>query len=83
MSHSQYYVGDGSVDNAMLHIQIAFMLGRSDELKKEMGELITQYLQNHLTMLVPEIENKLNLQITVHFQDVLKNSYFKYPSGTI
>lgn len=83
LSHSNYYIADGATDHALLHLEITFMEGRSDELKKEMGEMMILYLQNYLNILIPEYENKLKIQITVHFQDIRRKAYFKYPSGTI
>lgn len=83
LSHSHYYIADGATAHAMLHIEISFMEGRSDALKNEMGETILHYLHNYLNVLIPEYKDQLKVQITVHFQDMLKSAYFKYPSGTI
>ena len=83
VAHSMYYLADGSNEHAMLHLEIAFIEGRSDELKRKMGQMIMEYIQNYLNTIIPELENKLKIQITIHFQDIMKKSYFKYPSGTI
>ncbi len=83
LSHSHYYIADGKIDHALLHLEISFMEGRSDELKKEMGEMMIQYLQDYLNILYQDRAKKLKIQITVHFQDISKKSYFKYPSRMI
>ncbi|MHA2250342.1 MAG: 5-carboxymethyl-2-hydroxymuconate Delta-isomerase [Candidatus Kariarchaeaceae archaeon] len=76
--HADFYIGDGSSDHAFVHLEISLLEGRSNELKEKMGKDILGFLQDAIST-----ENILKLQITVHFKDISKNSYFKYPSGTL
>ena len=74
IEQSRYLVGNGDPDNAFMHLEIAFMEGRSDELKKIIGHEILNYFKTVITG---------NTQITVHITDLLKNAYFKHPAGTL
>lgn len=74
IEQSRYLVGNGNPINAFVHLEIAFMEGRSDELKKIIGDEILNYMK---TVIIKGV------QITVHITDLLRNSYFKHPSGTL
>lgn len=74
IEQTRFLVGNGEPDNAFVHLEIAFMEGRSDELKQLIGKEILNYLKNVIAD---------GVQITVHITDLPRNSYFKHPSGTL
>ena len=73
-----FYIGDGDPDNAFIHLNIEFVEGRSDEVKKAIGqeclELVKRYYHMHLSEA---------LQITVKIDDIPLDFYFKDPAGTL
>ena len=72
-----YAVGDGSPDNAFLHLDVRFMEGRSEATKRAIGQELLQILKQEFP------DTNLDLQITVEIRDILANSYFKHPEGTL
>ena len=72
-----YAVGDGSPDNAFLHLDVRFMEGRPDEVKRTIGNELLQILREDFS------EAGLDLQITVEIRDIMGNTYFKHPEGTL
>ncbi len=72
------YIGDGNPDNAFIHLDIAFVEGRSDEIKQAIGreclELVKRYYRLHLSE---------NLQITLWIRDIELDCYFKDPAGSL
>jgi len=72
-----YAVGDGSLDNAFLHLDVRFMEGRPDEVKRAIGNELLQILMESFP------GTGLDLQITVEIRDIMGNSYFKHPEGTL
>ena len=72
-----YAVGDGNPDNAFLHLDVRFMAGRSEATKQAIGNALLQILREGF------LNADLDLQITVEIQDILANSYFKHPEGTL
>ena len=72
-----YAVGDGSPDSAFLHLDVRFMEGRSEATKRAIGQELLQILKQEFP------DTNLDLQITVEIRDILANSYFKHPEGTL
>ena len=60
-----YAVGDGSPDNAFLHLDVRFMEGRPDEVKRTIGNELLQILREDFS------EAGLDLQITVEIRDIV------------
>ena len=75
---SDCYIGDGSKDNAFVHLDIEFVEGRSAEVKQAIGreclDLLKQYYRQHLSE---------RLQITVKIHDIALDFYFKHPPGSL
>ncbi len=74
-----YYIANGKPDNAFIHLEIRFIEGRTPEMKKEIGEQCLGYLESYFS----ESASNLDLQITVEILDIRKQSYFKFPKGTL
>ena len=72
-----YAVGDGNPENAFLHLDVRFMEGRSEATKQAIGNELLQILKDEFLV------SSLDLQITVEIRDILANSYFKHPEGTL
>ncbi len=72
------YVGDGNPENAFIHLDIAFIAGRSLEIRQAIGreclELVRRYYHLHLSEA---------LQITVQVGEIDRDVYFKDPAGTL
>ena len=79
LEHTRYYVGDGSGEQAFVHLEIAILEGRDDTTKAELGNSLLSMLQTHL---LPENAGK-DLQITVEIKDINRKQYFKFPKGSI
>ncbi|MEM7563431.1 MAG: hypothetical protein AAF353_10340 [Pseudomonadota bacterium] len=75
---SPFYVGDGNSANAFIHLDIEFVKGRSDEVKKAIGAQCLSLLQKYYQKQLNE-----HLQITVKIDDIALDFYFKYPEGTL
>lgn len=74
----EYHIGNGSKNNAFVHVEIQWLEGRSNDVKKQLGEKIIQVLQEYFAYMLHE----LDVQLTVHIIDIARNFYFKYPEGT-
>ena len=71
--HDQYYVGDGSDNNAFVHLTVAVLKGRSSEIKQNMGHKILAYLENVFAI----SKEKLNCSITLELLEMNRETYFK------
>ncbi|MBC8496371.1 MAG: 5-carboxymethyl-2-hydroxymuconate Delta-isomerase [Chloroflexi bacterium] len=74
-----YYIANGETANAFLHLEIRFIEGRTPERKAEIGEQCLEFLEIYFAKSI----SSLNLQITVEIVDIHKQSYFKFPKGTL
>jgi 5-carboxymethyl-2-hydroxymuconate isomerase len=74
-----WVVADGEGDLAFVHLDIRFLEGRQEEVKRAVGEEAVDILKAHFQPL-PE---GLDLQITVEVQDIRRGAYFKDPPGTL
>lgn len=75
----EFHVGDGHPSNAFVHLEIRFIEGRSDEAKQKLG---TESM-NQLKQFFDKSIARLDLQITVEVDDIRRDSYFKFPEGTL
>ncbi|MFW9995814.1 MAG: 5-carboxymethyl-2-hydroxymuconate Delta-isomerase [Candidatus Odinarchaeota archaeon] len=74
-----YFIGTGKTDSAFIHLEIQWIEGRTEEVKTQLGRDLLNLLKgNYISSL-----ETLGIQITVHLIDIAKNSYFKYPGGTL
>lgn len=76
--HGDFFIGGGG-NKSFVHLELAILEGRSEELKKLTGSRILKTMENYFLKNNPENE----MQITVELRDILKNSYFKFPKGTL
>jgi len=73
---TDYLVGDGTGDNAFVHLSICIFEGRQQELKTDIGNALLRLLQQYFIS-----EKASGMQITVEIQEIVKQSYFKFPAG--
>ncbi len=74
-----YLVGDGAISGAFVHVELSLVKGRSAEWIDRIGSLTLEKLE----AAYDDSKNSLDLQITLHFSDLDRERYFKYPSGTL
>lgn len=66
---NNYYIANGNGENKFLHLDVNLLSGRTYDAKKKCGKVIFDKLREFFT------DSKL--QITVRFNDVPKDFYFK------
>lgn len=67
-----YLISDGEIQDGLVHLEIAVLVGRSEELLKNISKQLYQLLNNHLIA-----ENVLiKVQLSVEIRN-LSESYFK------
>ena len=76
---NNYFVGDGSSTGAFVHVDLMLVKGRSAEWVEKIGNLVLEKLEAAYS----ESKDVLDLQITIHFSDLDRERYFKFPSGTL
>ena len=65
-------IGDGSNTNAMIHVDLRILSGRSAEQKRLLGERVMAELGNAVAK-----PDHLNLQLTVEVRDLDRENYHK------
>jgi 5-carboxymethyl-2-hydroxymuconate isomerase len=65
-------IGDGSNDNAMIHVDLRILSGRSAEQKRQLGESVMAELGDAVGK-----PAHLNLQLTVEIRDLDRDHYHK------
>ena len=73
-----YHIGDGHPSNAFIQLSVAFLAGRSNETKQQIGNECLACLKRFYAKSMA----RLDLQITVELVDIQRENYFKYPEGT-
>ena len=73
----QYFIGNGEVDNAFVHLQIRFIEGRTATTKQAVGEQCLSILKQCYGVSIAA------MQITVVVDDLLRDFYFKHPEGSL
>lgn len=68
-----YCIGDGSSNNAFVHVNLKVMPGRDSNKLTEVGNGVLNILKEFFY----ESSQKLNLQITLEIEE-LQKTYFKY-----
>jgi len=79
IQRDDFYIANGETKNAFAHLEIRFIEGRSPEVKRAIGEQCLEQLESYFA----ESTSSLDLQITVEILDIHKQSYFKFPKGTL
>ena len=67
-----FFIGQGEKENAMIHLEVNILEGRSNELKHDLGQKLVAMLNSFFS----DVEG-MNLQITVEIKDIIKNNYHK------
>ena len=73
------YIGDGDAANALVHLGIELMEGRSTEVKARASDRCLEILE----LAFEPASDGRNLQITVDITDLERATYRKLPHGTI
>jgi len=76
IEHKLFFIGNGEVKNAFVHLEIQLAEGRSLKVRKEAGQKSLDALEQHFVRSLQE----LNLQVTVKITEFPQNLYFKIPS---
>ena len=71
VERSIYCVGEGSPNNAFLHVQLKIMPGRTEEKLKAVSEAMMKLLKQHLSK---SCEN-LNIELTIEIEELQKTYY--------
>lgn len=72
-----FLVGDGVRDEAFVHLDVSLLEGRTDETRRSIGQALLSALVDAYGALA------VSPQITVELRDIPRESYFKYPPGSI
>ncbi len=73
------YVGSGQPGSAFVHLEVRILEGRPGEVKRAVGQRILSALKDHFRP-PPDIDD---FQVTVEVRDIQKDSYLKFPEGTL
>ena len=74
-----YLVASGEPSGAFVHLDVRFLEGRRPEVKRAVGDRMLESLR----WCFPEPGPDGELQVTVELRDIARESYFKYPKGTL
>lgn len=70
--HDQYYIGNGNVENAFVHLTLAILNRHELAKQKRIGQQISSYLKTYFSGSADE----LNLAIRVEIRELEKETYF-------
>lgn len=73
IEHKTYYIGNGDLNRAFIHLKVQLLEGRPIQVRQEAGEEILKALAEHFSQSLTH----LNLDITVEVAEIIKNLYFK------
>ena len=73
-----FFIGDGKTGNAFIHLDVEFVIGRSEAVKRQIGQQCLDVLKKYYAEQLND-----DLQITVNIRDIALDFYFKYPEGTL
>ncbi|MBT3392364.1 MAG: 5-carboxymethyl-2-hydroxymuconate Delta-isomerase [Chloroflexi bacterium] len=76
---NDYYIADGTPLQAFAHLSVRFLEGRSSEIRQSIGQQCLQILRGYFG----DAPKELDLQLTVEIGDIQRQSYFKFPNGTL
>lgn len=68
-----YYIADGDVNHAFVHLRLEILEGRSTDIKKQAGERLHTLLRETFAASAKERE----CQFSVEIRDMAKDGYFK------
>ncbi len=70
--HEDMLIGDGSDDNAMIHVDLRILPGRSNDQKLKLGEAVMAMLESSVRK-----PPQMKLQLTVEVRDLERDHYRK------
>ena len=68
-----YFIADGKAQHAFVHLEVAILQGRTNSIKKKLGDSLLQALKQHFG-------TPPGLQISIEIRDMKKDQYHKYPA---
>ena len=71
---SDFFIGEGDDQEALVHLDIHFLEGRSNDIKKDTGNRLLSLLKKYFK----EEDNSCRIQITIEIHDIIRETYFKY-----
>jgi len=71
VEHSNFYIGDGSPNNAFVYLQISILSGRNEILKQELSKKALTLLEEFF----PTSRKELNCSVTVEIRDMDRASH--------
>lgn len=75
----EFFVADGTQNQAFVHLDLRLLEGRSPELKQDIGKHCLAAIKEAFSELVEHNQ----IQITVEIRDIVRHSYFKIPADSI
>ncbi len=75
----EFFVADGTQNQAFVHLDLRLLEGRSPELKQDIGKHCLAAIKEAFSELVEHNQ----IQITVEIRDIARHSYFKIPADSI
>lgn len=79
VSREVFLIGSGETGGAFVHVDVLLVEGRSPRWIERIGGLMLESLERAFE----ESKRTMQLQITIHFRDLKRERYFKYPEGTL
>lgn len=74
-----FYISKGEENSAFVHLEVKFLQGRTDDLKREIGNQLIEILKGYYA----DSGNELDIQITIEILDINRDIYFKHPPGAL
>ena len=74
-----YWVGSGTEPSAFVHVDVRFLEGRSQETRNVLGRRILDITRRAFS----DPNSTLDPQVTVWIREIARDSYFKFPEGTL
>jgi len=79
LEREKYFIADGDPAHAYAHLEIRFIEGRSDDIRKSVGQQCLELLKKFFKKSIEDRE----IQLTVEVADIRRQDYTKFPSGTL
>lgn len=77
LRREDYFIGDGSPQNAFVYLQISLMTGRTLELRKQLGQSALDLLASYF----PRTQAELSCSMTVEMREMERETHFKITKG--
>ncbi len=71
--HDSYYVAEGSPRSSFVYLQIALISGRSEEIRKDLGERAFALLKQFF----PISSREISCSMTLEMREMLSTTHFK------